>query len=263
MKSSIKYDSYGEYQIHVKKSGQKIKKYKAICICCGADRGYKSKNKIYLKCRDCVNSDTEFKEKLSKAIKKARNTPESIAKTIKQMEEQHRENRILKDKEKQYRINNPNWWCTKEWKQKISNSLMKHVPNNKGIPASEEQRIKQSCSIRNINIKEFNGFSKCSIEYKLKHRLRCRLWQALKNNHKIGSAVKDLGCSIEYLKEYLELQFEDGMSWNNYGRNGWEIDHIQPLSVFDLTNPEELKKACHYTNLQPLWKIDNIIKSNK
>jgi hypothetical protein len=50
------------------------------------------------------------------------------------------------------------------------------------------------------------------------------------------------------------------MSWNNYGK--WHIDHVMPLSAFNLNNIEDVKKACHYTNLQPLWAIDNIKKSN-
>ena len=101
------------------------------------------------------------------------------------------------------------------------------------------------------------------INFQLSDVLRSRLRKALKNNAKSGSAVRDLGCSISELKKYLESQFQEGMSWDNYGRDGWHIDHIEPLAAFDLEDKEELKKACHYTNLQPLWAEDNLKKSNK
>jgi hypothetical protein len=99
------------------------------------------------------------------------------------------------------------------------------------------------------------------LSYKLRNRLRTRLFIAIRNNQKAGSAVKDLGCSIDELKLYLENQFEPGMTWDNYGE--WHIDHIIPLSHFDLTDREQFLKACHYTNLQPLWGLDNISKGNK
>lgn len=101
------------------------------------------------------------------------------------------------------------------------------------------------------------------VDYKIKCNLRSRLSHAIKGNFKTGSAVSDLGCTIEELKKYLESQFQDSMSWDNYGRKGWHIDHIEPLCSFDLTNEEELNKACHYTNLQPLWAIDNLKKGSK
>jgi len=85
---------------------------------------------------------------------------------------------------------------------------------------------------------------------------------AIKKHSKTGSAVRDLGCSIDELKQHLESKFLPGMTWNNYGRFGWHIDHIRPLSQFDLTNPEQLKIACHYTNLQPLWWRDNLSKGD-
>jgi hypothetical protein len=69
-----------------------------------------------------------------------------------------------------------------------------------------------------------------------------------------------IGCTPSFLKEYIENQFKDGMSWDNYGFYGWHIDHIIPLS--SAKTEEDLYKLSHYTNLQPLWMIDNFIKGN-
>jgi len=68
-----------------------------------------------------------------------------------------------------------------------------------------------------------------------------------------------IGCTPQSLKEHLEKQFVEGMTWNN--RNEWHIDHIIPLS--SAKSKEEIYKLCHYTNLQPLWAEDNLKKSNK
>lgn len=94
--------------------------------------------------------------------------------------------------------------------------------------------------------------------YKLSLYLRKRLNCALKANSKAGSAVRLLGCSIEQFKERLESLWLDGMTWANYGL--WQIDHIVPLAAFNLLDPEQIALACHYTNLQPLWGIDNLRK---
>lgn len=88
--------------------------------------------------------------------------------------------------------------------------------------------------------------------------LRSRISAAIKYKRKSGSAVKDLGCSLEQLFSHLESKFEAGMTWENWGK--WHIDHIRPLISFDLTNREQFLQACHYTNLQPLWAKDNIAK---
>ncbi len=104
---------------------------------------------------------------------------------------------------------------------------------------------------------------KTDIQYKLRHNLRARLKLAINNNQKIGSAVKDLGCTIPELKTYLESKFQSGMTWDNWTIDGWHIDHIKPLVSFDLTDRQQFLEACHYTNLQPMWATDNIIKSDK
>jgi hypothetical protein len=99
------------------------------------------------------------------------------------------------------------------------------------------------------------------VNFRLASGLRNRLGRAIKSEFKTGSAVGDLGCTIKELKSYLESKFQSGMNWENWTRDGWHIDHIVPLCKFDLTNPSELKKACHYTNLQPLWVEDHKIKT--
>lgn len=99
--------------------------------------------------------------------------------------------------------------------------------------------------------------------YRASRNLRSRLYSAIKGNYKSGSAIKDLGCSIEEFKVHIEAQFKQGMTWDNYGMKGWHIDHIKPLSKFDLSNSEQVKKACHYSNLQPMWWHENLSKGDK
>lgn len=97
-------------------------------------------------------------------------------------------------------------------------------------------------------------------EYKLCGCLRTRLYCALKSNSKVGSAVRDLGCSIADLKKYLELKFQVGMTWDNYGIHGWHLDHVIPLAKFNLQDRQQFLIANNYTNLQPMWTKENIMK---
>jgi len=101
---------------------------------------------------------------------------------------------------------------------------------------------------------------KTDIVFKLINNVRVRLIKYLKklNITKKNKTFEIVGCTPQELKEHLEKQFVDGMSWEN--RSEWHIDHIIPLS--SAKTEEEIYKLSHYTNLQPLWAIDNIKKSN-
>ena len=77
---------------------------------------------------------------------------------------------------------------------------------------------------------------------------------------KSASTIQLLGCNAAELKLHLESKFTVGMTWENHSQFGWHIDHILPCASFALTDPEQQKKCFHYTNLQPLWWVDNIKK---
>ena len=97
--------------------------------------------------------------------------------------------------------------------------------------------------------------------YKLSTNLRSRFKSAVKREYKKSSTLSYLGCSIKEFKAYIETKFVENMSWDNYGVCGWHLDHIIPLYGFNLTIDDEIKKAFHYTNFQPLWAKDNLRKN--
>lgn len=95
------------------------------------------------------------------------------------------------------------------------------------------------------------------LHYRIRRRVRGRVKMAIDKHYKTGSGLALLGCSIPEFKAHIERQWTDGMCWMNYGRGGWEIDHIKPCASFDLTDPEQQKICFHYSNTRPLWGIQN------
>lgn len=68
-----------------------------------------------------------------------------------------------------------------------------------------------------------------------------------------------LSCSMDYFVKYIENKFTEGMTFENYG--AWHLDHIKPIA--NCNSLEDIIEYNHYTNFQPLWAKDNILKSNK
>lgn len=98
--------------------------------------------------------------------------------------------------------------------------------------------------------------------YRIAHNMRSRLYDALDGRVKHKSTEKLVGCTFEQLKIYLEDQFDEHMSWENYGKY-WCIDHIIPLIAYNLEDPEQLEKASHYSNLRPLPVKINYSKASE
>jgi hypothetical protein len=93
--------------------------------------------------------------------------------------------------------------------------------------------------------------------FKLLAILRDRLNVAIRRNAKKGSAVRDLGCSVDELWAHLESKFQPGMTRENMGK-AWEIDHIFPLSKANLKESRvEFLAANNWRNLQPLTPKQN------
>lgn len=98
-----------------------------------------------------------------------------------------------------------------------------------------------------------------TVSSRIARNMRTRIWYAVKGvRHE--STKKLIGCSWTELTQHLQSKFSDGMNFDNYGL--WEVDHITPLASFDLSDAEQLRVACHYSNLQPLWRQDNRKKSS-
>lgn len=99
-------------------------------------------------------------------------------------------------------------------------------------------------------------------DYRLKINCRNRIGSFLKSTKKGSIKSADLiGCTPEELKQYLGSMFKPGMNWENYGRV-WHVDHIMPIASFKLSEIKQIKRCFHYTNLQPLFAIENL-KKNK
>jgi hypothetical protein len=156
---------------------------------------------------------------------------------------------------------------------KVRNRNYKRWVENKEVllNKSKERRANRNSEQREVDrirnrLQKRSQYQK--INTRIADRLRGTFGRALKRNFKQSSAVRDLGCTIEEFKSYIESKFYvrkstgEIMSWDNYGSE-WHLDHVKPLSSFDLSDKDQQLEAVNYTNLQPLWKEDNLSKGSK
>lgn len=151
----------------------------------------------------------------------------------------------------------------------VNSTCKKCFTQNSSKPINIERTIKwQKENKERINKNNCNRDKerlKTDIQYKIKKILRIRMWGAIVKRAKStrNGKVEDLiGCSVDYYRKNIESQLKCGWDWGNYGII-WEIDHIIPLSYFDLTLSQQQKQAFNFKNTQPLSIPDNRRKSNK
>lgn len=159
--------------------------------------------------------------------------------------------------DKKYREKNKEYLdeYTKNWYNQNKEHRMEYL---------KEYREKNKEKIREVK-KNYERTRKANDPiYKLISNFRTAIYQVLKENNvqKNGHYFEILKYKPDELISHLEKQFIDGMNWENYGQ--WHVDHIRPISSFNITEigDDEFMKCWSLENLQPLWGIDNIKKSN-
>lgn len=141
--------------------------------------------------------------------------------------------------------------------QRKHKALLKAKPSKRMKPETRQLII-----VTQKRAKEAQKY-RTNVQYKLGRLFRRRMLSALMSQNitkTFQSHVRLLGCTVEEAQKHIEAKFEPWMSWENHGPQSWHIDHVKPLSAFDLTDPVQAAEACHYTNLQPLHWRDNIVK---
>ena len=130
----------------------------------------------------------------------------------------------------------------------------------------EQQSIKHKewlSKNRELNNQKRKNRYKNDIDYRINTLLRSRFYKAFKRYSKKSSCLEFIGCTLDEFKIHIESLFIKGMNWDNWSYHGWHLDHIVPISSFDLSIESNVHDAFHYKNLQPLWKQDNLLKSNR
>lgn len=158
----------------------------------------------------------------------------------------------LLEKQKAYRIEN---------QEKISDANKKKLKEN---PNYYKEIYRRNLEGNRQRRRVYNSQSwRNNIQHRIAKNTRKRIIRALNGTVKNTRLVDLLGCSINDFKRHIESQFTEGMTWDNYTHSGWHMDHIVPCNAFDLTDQEQQKLCFHYTNLQPLWARDNLVKGAK
>jgi hypothetical protein len=243
-------------------------------------REYRAKNKE--RTREIVKkSRAKHKEKIKIAQKKYRTVNKTVIKEkyLENREENLKQRREYKSKnkekikiaQKKYRTENADA-IKAYFKIEYAKNRLKYKKKRREIYLRTRERTLLINRIWLKNNKEVRAKQQTAYVkkrrkidplFKLKDtvrgRLRAFLWgKGIKKSQKTFDLV---GCTVLELKTHLEKQFLPGMHWGNNTNFGWHIDHIIPLAAAE--NSEDLEFLCHYTNLQPLWWRDNIIKKDK
>lgn len=150
-------------------------------------------------------------------------------------------------------------------KKAIRNKQYRLKNKDKIYTINKKWKAKNRGKLRGYKKKHYILHRKNNIAAKLNDAISANIYNSLKQN-KNGRHWEDVvGFNMKELRRHLKRRFKSGMSWKNYGRTGWHIDHIVPISAFNFKSYQDIdfKRCWALSNLQPLWESDNIRKFNK
>lgn len=238
-----------------------------ICTDCKINKSSDEYFRGYTFCKPCLYQRAKEKRKKVSQMKKEQYVPVNHAKCGKCHKVLHFDNYFCYGKKRRSRCKNCVNIQQREYiKKRLSNKqkkCSKYTKNGSLCLECKKEWDKQlyvkqkNSAIQNTRYREDLNYQ---LIYRLrsnfKRRLNCKL-----RGKRTSTVCKLLTCSYEELQKYLELLFQEGMTWENYGK--WHIDHILPISFFNLTKKINQQICWHHTNLQPLWRSDNISKGSK
>ena len=164
----------------------------------------------------------------------------------------------------EYRVKDFNWgYVWEKEKSRISSLIKYHALSTKEKRAIHKRRM--LCPIRRRNKQKAMAKWKAKARandpvYKIIDSFRSRLSVLARN--KGTTTIELIGCNQDHLRSHLESKFKSWMTWDNYGKR-WHVDHIIPVSSFDHSDPNQLKRCWHWTNLEPLGARANMSKGCK
>ena len=214
------------------------------------DAEYRQNNKEKVAAKNAEYYQNNKEKVAAKNAEYYQNNKEKVAAKDAEYYQKNREKILAKDAE-YYQKN----------REKILAKQAEYYQNNKEKVAAKDAEYyqKNKCSE--------HGRNPCPACHPIAHLHGCissGMRSGIKGAKKAERAEKYLGCTMEFLNEYLEKQFTEGMTWANHGvgKGKWNIDHRRPKASFDFNNEEDWYKCWHYTNLQPLWAHENILKGD-
>ena len=215
--------------------------------CCDSCNEYKLLHEFSIrKLKDGTNSyRNECKKcRCLREIKRRQENKKAFQERDKKFYEQNKDK--IRERQQEYNEQNRDSICKnkKKYYEQNREKILEYHVNNKDK--------------RNVRIREKR---QTDITFKIIENLKSRIHSVLKNKKKTHTNEL-IGCTKEQLLNWLESQFDDKMTWENYGIY-WHIDHVLAVTLFEIEILEYQYLACHWSNLKPLEKIENISKSNK
>jgi len=229
-------------------------------------RAYRAANKEKEKAYRAANKEKrkEYRKVYQEANK------EKIKETVKAYYEANKEKRKAYLKGNKEKIKEYKKAYNEDNKEKVK-AIKKanYEANREKIKAKSSAWTKANPEKARFIRKKRNDRILSTPEGKLINSMRSRIHKIIKINQKVKNkhTLELLGCDGKFLKKHIEKQFNTsqktmGMSWGNYGE--WHVDHIIPIDFFiknhDFNNIEVQKECFNYSNLQPLWAVENIKK---